>query len=379
MKLKITLLLATILSLLLVPSIYAQKGKAPSKTSLQKKHQQIQKKAEAVKKEIRQTRRAASYVKADIQKADQALESAREKLAQTQKRLNEARARQAVVAAELNEAEKALASQKRAMGTRLRAVYLRGKPTPLSAFVGATSFSDIANRAYGAQKMAHQDKQLVGEYREAKEKVARKKKEVDAVVQKIAVLKRQQLFETQEINRHKARKEGLLSELWQAQKNLMDELEELQEDSRRVEAELAKYYGSAASGSVPIFRGKFVLPVSGRIGSGFGMRRHPILGYTRMHNGLDIGASTGTPIRAAGDGRVIMARYNGGYGNCVIIDHGGGVATLYGHCSQLYVRVGQSVRQGETIAAVGSTGLSTGPHLHWEVRIKGRPVNPRSR
>src|SRR5205085_9869992 len=98
-----------------------------------------------------------------------------------------------------------------------------------------------------------------------------------------------------------------------------------------------------------------------------------------LHTGVDLAAPTGTPIHAAGDGRVIFSGYRGGYGNCIIIDHGGGTATLYGHCSRLYAGVGRTVRAGDVIAAVGSTGFSTGPHCHFEVRINGRPVNPLGR
>jgi murein DD-endopeptidase MepM/ murein hydrolase activator NlpD len=95
-----------------------------------------------------------------------------------------------------------------------------------------------------------------------------------------------------------------------------------------------------------------------------------------MHTGIDIGAGYGAPIHAAGGGEVIFSGYRNGYGNCVVIDHGGGVATLYGHCSSLNVSAGQVVRQGQLIAHVGSTGLATGPHLHFEVRHNGTPVNP---
>ncbi|HKF89937.1 MAG TPA: peptidoglycan DD-metalloendopeptidase family protein [Acidimicrobiia bacterium] len=122
--------------------------------------------------------------------------------------------------------------------------------------------------------------------------------------------------------------------------------------------------------------GRFIWPVNGSLGSGFGPRTHPIYGGSRMHNGLDISASQGTPIKAAGDGVVKMAGANGGYGNWTLIDHGGGLATGYAHQSRFAVSVGQHVSTGEVIGYVGSTGASTGPHLHWEVRVNGNPVNP---
>lgn len=117
----------------------------------------------------------------------------------------------------------------------------------------------------------------------------------------------------------------------------------------------------------------FVEPVQGMLTSGFGVRRRD------NHKGLDIANSMGTPIRAAAAGTVTYAQYNsGGYGNLVIISHGNGVQTYYGHCSKLYVKAGQTVSQGEVISAMGSTGISTGSHLHWEVRINGVAQNPRN-
>jgi murein DD-endopeptidase MepM/ murein hydrolase activator NlpD len=114
----------------------------------------------------------------------------------------------------------------------------------------------------------------------------------------------------------------------------------------------------------------FIWPVSGPVTSGFGWR------WGRMHEGIDISASTGTPIRAAAAGSVIVAGWSGGYGNLVVIDHGGGVSTAYGHQSAIGSGVGQTVAQGQVIGYVGSTGNSTGPHLHFEVRINGSPVDP---
>jgi murein DD-endopeptidase MepM/ murein hydrolase activator NlpD len=119
-----------------------------------------------------------------------------------------------------------------------------------------------------------------------------------------------------------------------------------------------------------------MMPVDGHITSYFGYRYHPILHFTRFHAGLDIGASWGSPIVAAGDGRVVAAGWAGGYGREVQIAHGGGLTSLYGHMSEIVAQPGSFVRQGQVIGYVGSSGLSTGPHVHFEVRQSGTPVNP---
>lgn len=121
---------------------------------------------------------------------------------------------------------------------------------------------------------------------------------------------------------------------------------------------------------------RFIWPVNGPISSPFGPRVQPIIGATTFHPGVDIAVSQGTPIKAAGDGVVKMAGPNGGYGNFTLIDHGGGLATGYGHQSRIAVSVGQHVSTGQVIGYVGTTGTSTGPHLHWEVRVNGNPVDP---
>jgi len=125
-------------------------------------------------------------------------------------------------------------------------------------------------------------------------------------------------------------------------------------------------------------RSSFISPVSGRLTSGFGMRRHPILGYKRMHSGVDYAAKYGTPIYAVSDGVVSYAGRHGGHGNYVRIDHGGGMGTGYAHMSRIAASKGTRVRAGQVIGYVGSTGLSTGPHLHFEVYRNNRPVNPQT-
>ena len=140
------------------------------------------------------------------------------------------------------------------------------------------------------------------------------------------------------------------------------------------------FYSAGSFTSTPIIeteaRGGMLMPVAGRVTSLFGPRRHPILGYTRMHAGVDFGAGWGTPIHAAASGTVGYAGYHGGHGNYVRLEHGGGLGTGYGHMSRIAVSPGQTVSAGQVIGYVGSTGLSTGPHLHYEMYRNGRTVNP---
>jgi murein DD-endopeptidase MepM/ murein hydrolase activator NlpD len=129
-------------------------------------------------------------------------------------------------------------------------------------------------------------------------------------------------------------------------------------------------------GSIITSTGQMMYPLIAPITSPFGWRTHPILGYQKFHSGMDFGADYGSVIYAADSGKVIYAGWYGGYGNAVIIDHGGDLTTLYAHASQLYVSEGETIQKGQPVAAVGSTGFSTGPHLHFEVRSNGEPVDP---
>jgi murein DD-endopeptidase MepM/ murein hydrolase activator NlpD len=153
----------------------------------------------------------------------------------------------------------------------------------------------------------------------------------------------------------------------------LEEVETLAAESASLAAAIREAQEQAAASStgsgIPSASG-FIWPVNGAVVSGFGWRGG------RMHEGIDITASSGTPIWAAAAGTVIWASWRGGYGNCVVVDHGNGLATLYAHASSILVGVSQSVGQGETIALVGSTGNSSGPHLHFEVRVNGSAVDP---
>ncbi len=149
-----------------------------------------------------------------------------------------------------------------------------------------------------------------------------------------------------------------------------------EEEARREAERRARQLAGEPVAPVSGAPGSVMWPVSGPITSPFGMRNHPVFGRFIMHAGIDIAAAEGTTIAAAATGRVILAQYAGNCGNMITIDHGGGMATNYCHLSQIFVGVGQDVQRGQAIGAVGMTGDATGPHLHFEVRIDGRPVDP---
>lgn len=155
------------------------------------------------------------------------------------------------------------------------------------------------------------------------------------------------------------------------------ELASFQKEEKSIRAEIAAAAADqVVSSPAPAGSGQLIRPVPGAVSSGFGMRVHPITGQNRMHNGLDMDGGMGEPIKAAKSGTVILAGVKGGYGYTVMIDHGGGMVTLYAHQSNLGVSVGDKVSASQVIGFVGSTGQSTGPHLHFEVRIGGQPTDP---
>ena len=200
--------------------------------------------------------------------------------------------------------------------------------------------------------------------------VARREAEVERA--ELASLRAEQQRKRDAVAQQERREQQLVASIRDRKDEFTSELAILQASSNAISGLLSqRQAGQRRADGFSVVR-----PVPGRITSGFGLRVHPILGTTRMHNGVDMSGSYGTPIRAGAAGTVVFSGVRSGYGNTVIIDHGNQYATLYAHASTFDVTTGERVAAGERIAAVGASGLATGPHLHFEIRVLGVPVDP---
>lgn len=383
------------------------------------------------------TRADYERVSGELENVQGELDKRSNDLSKAQANLDNVERALTVTAAELETIEKRLGETKKEIESHASILKGRVRQTYITAQSGGLPVLDAANAAELGQatrylrsitdrdqaqveeleilrKRAEADQERLDELkaRQAEQKVAaenERNRVNDLVTQQKALLSNVQV----KVDEQSAILKNLANDK-QAAEHLLDELES---ESKRIERELAEIArkeaaqraaaeakakqareaaaaarkagaanaaaleaearrAAAAYSPKPSKPGGMVLPTRGRFTSPFGYRIHPISRVRKLHTGQDIGAPSGTPIVAAKNGRVSFAGRRGGYGNCIIIDHGGGVATLYAHQSRLAVGAGTQVSQGQVIGYVGSTGASTGPHLHWEVRINGSPVNP---
>ncbi len=348
------------------------------KAQLQAKLAKVQKQIRQARAEIRQIRKRERAVTADLLATEQQLDTTQKRLRQVRARLNTVRTQQRRTAARLQELENRLRQRQQLLARRVRVAYQQGNASTVRVLLGSRDVHDLISRSYVLGRIARADSRLVLAIRQDREEVARAKAQLDKQAQEIARLEAELAQQTHLLQQQTTVKREILQDIARDRQLKEQALDEWEEESRQIAAML-RAMEQTPRGQARLakpFRGGFIRPVNGPIVSGFGMRYHPILKVNRMHNGVDIAAPHGTPIKAAADGEVIFAGYRRGYGNTLIIDHGGGVATLYAHCSALAVGESTMVRQGQVIGYVGATGLATGPHLHFEVRRNGEPVNP---
>jgi murein DD-endopeptidase MepM/ murein hydrolase activator NlpD len=311
-----------------------------------------------------------------LTKLESDLAAHRARLARLEDRLRE-------LAATIQRLTQQHAIAQRRLEERLVELYETDEASELEILLQAQSFSDLLEQLDYFRAIGDHDKEIADEIERVQEETQAAKQETAAVRAEVAEATTILAKKTEEERAARAAllarqtalaaardsKESLLADVRSQRNKDEEDLEKMQAASAAIAEQLQSSGSSGSGGGGAPSASGFIWPVSGPITSGFGWR------WGRMHEGIDIGAACGTPIRAAASGTVVYAGWMDGYGNIIVIDHGGGLATAYGHQSALYVG-GGSVSQGQTIGAVGSTGHSTGCHLHFEVRVNAAPVNP---
>lgn len=278
--------------------------------------------------------------------------------------------------AELEEATEEYAKQKKMLETRLVASYKAGETRYLDVLLQSSSFTEFISSYYMVSELVASDTELLAKMSERKEELELAKLELKKQKKQLTQATEESENKAVSLENMKVIKKLYISELSAEEAEYTNKIIEMQNEIKRVESEILQ----AANLNIGFdyVGGEMAWPVPGytRITSEFGMRTHPITGIYKLHTGVDISAPPGMPFIAANDGVVVKAENNAAYGKMVMINHGGGVSTLYAHGSEILVEVGQEVKRGDEVLKVGSTGYSTGPHAHFEVRVNGQYVNP---
>lgn len=353
---------------------------AVGQRSLRSRKAAAERGAAVAKKRIRILKERASAQRVELTAAQKALASAQSELRLVAAKLRHTQANLAVVRREHKAAIARHLVQKKRMEARVLAQFEAGNPSYLEVVLNATDFADFTDRAQMTQVIVERDHSFLDQLLSTRRVLARKKavlqeKEAEEAQQRDAV--------AQQRNEVAIKTEvalGTLKDTNAARAKVERELAAFEQASSEVSAMLARVQhagvsGGAYSGS---WGGSFLRPAPGYISSSYGWRIHPITHTRRFHDGVDLACGGGTPIQAADKGRVVHAGWFGAYGLAVIVDHGSGMSTLYGHCMRgsLRVSVGETVSRGQVIASVDSTGWSTGDHLHFSVRRYGDPIPP---
>ena len=259
---------------------------------------------------------------------------------------------------------------------RLRDIYINGQINYLDVLLGAKDFSDFSSRMYLLKRVIASDISLLEDLKKKRAELEANQEILESNMAKIKVVHSEVSSKQQLVAQKTSEREAAYNDALAEQERLDEEYNELMATSERIANMIRNLESGGTISSSSIVSSGYAWPIAGEITSPFGWRVHPVFGTEKFHTGLDIAADYGDPIVASNSGTVIYADWMGGYGNAVMIDHGGGIVTLYGHNSSLAVYDGQQVAKGQIIAYAGSTGYSTGPHCHFEVRIHGEVTDP---
>lgn len=280
----------------------------------------------------------------------------------------------AQVEAQLKAKQEDIDQQNSEMGSRIRAMYKNGEVGILEVLLGSTNITDFLTNLDMAQKIFDNDVEMLEKLEEQHKAMDSHRRQLEELKQNLSVKKQAEASKQGQLQVSRGDVSQLKAEVSGDNKALEKEVDALNNEANALVAEILKLQGGGdyVGGQLA-----WPAPASKRVTSEFGYRLHPTLKVNKLHTGMDIGVPSGSQVVAANAGKVIKAAWNNSYGYMVMVDHGGGIVTLYAHNSQLKVKTGDVVTRGQTIALSGSTGVSTGPHLHFEVRVNGEYKNPR--
>ena len=347
--------------------------------------------ADDLEDQLADLQRQAEEQQAKTNEASAKVESVSERLRQIQEELRVATAEYKEVKGQLDSVEDKISDntellqkteadlkvKNKKLQQRVRDIYINGQISYVDVLFGAKDFADLMTRMDVLKRIIKHDYDLIMKVREEKATVENTRAQLEKDKAEAEVLVADAQAKKAKVEDKESEQQVLLDQAIYDRDTSERMYEEIMAASQEVANMIRRSHMSSAGYSgAPAGAGGMIWPISGPITSEFGWRTHPIFGTARFHSGLDIGGDYGMPIYAAASGTVIYAGWISGYGNAVIIDHGGGVTTLYGHNDSLNVSEGENVAQGQVIAMCGSTGNSTGPHCHFEVRENGEPVSP---
>ncbi|MBP2655054.1 MAG: Peptidase [Firmicutes bacterium] len=371
LKRKLSLGLSILLLFTAVSSVLAEESQE-AKDKLENVRKQMEQQKSAVTQAQQQVDSAAEQLHRIQVNWDNAIEACNQlkvKRAEVDKQME---ANSAV----LTKTEAALKKRSDILNKRVRDIYKNGQISYIDVLFGASDFSDFTNRLDIIKRVISHDVALFAAVKAENDAVLATRAELESERAAVVELEKAIAEQKKIIEASKKEREAVLKSVTDNRDTAEKAYQDLVATSKDIEARLQQsQYASQAVGST----GAMMWPVSGgTVTSPFGWRTHPVFGTARFHSGIDIGVDYGTPVRAADGGVVVTAGWMSGYGYGVIIDHGSGISTVYGHNSELLVSEGQRVAKGQQIARAGSTGYSTGPHCHFEVRKNGSPVSPLS-
>lgn len=345
-------------------------------TDLQTQRNELQNQLDEANGELEEVQSSLSENLQQVEKLDSRIETAESQLEEQESKITKIRDSINQIEEELNTVSEKYYKQKELFEQRLVAVYEGGETQYLDILLKSKSLSDFLSSYYVINELAEIDNDLVTGLEEKKKTIDLSRQKLENEKDELATIIENQTRVAKTLQNTKKLRESFIEKLSDEEKEIQSKIDEINAQYDEVNKQILALAQEGID--TQYIGGQLAWPVPGytRITSKYAMRVHPITGQYKLHTGVDIGAPMGANFIAANDGIVTKAGMNTAYGNMVIVDHGGGISTLYAHGSEILVEVGQTVKRGETVLKVGSTGYSTGPHAHFEVRINGVTTDP---